>query len=89
MVAARAKAARPRVHQPAGYNRTVAGYVDARMHRCKHHDYVYYPASWYDENNNHWKAGYYDEDGNYYSNVAFLVYYRRYDYEYDGNHYLS
>lgn len=71
MVAARAKAARPRVHQPAGYNRTVAGYVDARMHRCKHHDYVYYPVAWTDNQNVYHEKGYYDEEGQYYEAIAF------------------
>ncbi len=46
-------------------------YISPVSYHCHHHDYVYYPTSWYDENNTHWKAGYYDEEGNYYSNVAF------------------
>lgn len=73
MVEKRIRDARPRQNQPLGYNRYVPGFVEAKMHRCKNHDYVYYPISWTNTSDNtHYEKGYYDESGKYYKSVAFL-----------------
>ena len=65
---------RPRSNQPTGYNPSFHHNVRPITHYCVHHNYVYYPYDWTDENSGRtYKTGYYDENGEYYQDVVFRM----------------
>ena len=73
ITAAQISRARRRDNQPSGYTRFTPNYVPPRMHRCKSHDYMFYPQPWTDPSTGQtYNKGYYDEEGNYYEKIAFF-----------------